>query len=437
MIYLSKPTSIQLEITDKCNFCCRHCYHLDYEQPKRNFDLADEGIIAIAEKIVENQIFSVIITGGEPLVRKKLVRFLVKMFKENNMDVSLNTNLQLLDSETLESLIVGGLDGMLVSCPSSSLEMYKFMTGGGEYGRFMSKLEMLVASGQHFAVNMVVNKINFGDIRSTAKRMKDAGVRIFGATPMGLNLENPDTANMLTQEEVVELINSLIWIKDNLGMQVDIFEALPKCIFPAGIAKMNLPFVNRRCQAGKTVASIANNGGVRPCSHNSKVYGNILCESLSSIWEKMSDWRGQETVPDSCVDCNILKRCFGGCRITAKAYTGLDKGKDPLMTLPIHTDYFSHMQNVETRIDLDTKITFAKIFRFRKEGDYDYLVSSTRNNGNMMIVNRQLLSFMQHLKRVCPLKLSDLARLSGVSFTNLDFQKVVRLLITRGFILSQ
>lgn len=437
MLSLTRPLTVQLEITDKCNLKCKHCYHLDFKCHKSSKDLSDEAVMLMAERLIENEVFSTIITGGEPLIRKNLTGRLIKRFRELNINTSLNTNLQLLDESTLNGFLLNHLDGMLVSCPSTHPEIYERMTGGGSLCRFLSRLDMVIKGGQHFSVNMVVNRINLGDIRRSAEFLGSLGVKIFGATPMGLNLENPNPENLLTPLEVQQLIEDLIWVKDNLGLNVDIFEALPKCAFPAWIRKMDLPFLNRRCQAGKTVISISNNGDVRPCSHNPQAYGNILSESLESIWTKMSAWRNFQTIPIRCENCKLCPKCFGGCRITARAYTGDYKGEDPWMGLPILLDEKPQKNEKYIEINPNMLVSFAETFRWRHESGDDYVITSTRNNKNITVVNGQLLSFVRHLKKVCPIKLGDLAMSVQKDFADPEFQRVICLLLTRGFISSQ
>ena len=364
---LTKPISTQIEITDLCNLKCRHCYHLDFDCKINSHDVSDDQVMLMATKLVESQVFSVVITGGEPLIRKSLTRQLVAYLKGCNIDVSLNTNLQLLDTETLDNFVANRLDGMLISCPATDPEIYRIMTGGGDVSRFLDKLKLVVDHKQHFSVNMVVNRRNLGHIRQTAKSLHNMGVKIFGATPMGLNAENPDLENLLNLSDVRTLVEELVWVRENLGMEVDIFEALPKCAFSPHIRKTNLSFLNRKCQAGKTIISVANNGDVRPCSHNPAVYGNILYEHLTVIWQRMNEWRDFQTVPNRCQDCKMLANCFGGCRITAKACTGDCRGEDPWMDSPILIDDRPTRIKPEISPYPEMRITFSETFRWRQE----------------------------------------------------------------------
>ena len=76
----------------------------------------------IARIIVENKIYSVALTGGEPLTKPDLLFRLLSYFIKNDVNPSINTNLLLLDQriiDKLKKLVAGGL---LVSCPSSDPE---------------------------------------------------------------------------------------------------------------------------------------------------------------------------------------------------------------------------------------------------------------------------------------------------------------------------
>jgi radical SAM protein with 4Fe4S-binding SPASM domain len=398
--------------------------------------MSDDRIMMIAEKIISIGVFSVIITGGEPLIRKNLIRQLIRYLKRSNIDVSLNTNLLLLDSTSLRDFIDNGLDGILVSCPSSNPVLYNFMTGGGIYSNFYSQLRMLIDSGQHFSVNMVVNQNNLDYIRQTAISMQNLGVKIFSATPMALNLQTPDKDNLLSLEQVRKLIDDLVWIQKNLDLTVDIFEAIPKCAFPIEIRKSKFSFLNRKCQAGKTIVTIANNGDVRPCSHNPKVYGNLFVETIENIWMSMSDWRDKTYLPDRCSNCKLVKDCYGGCRITAKTYTGHCQGEDPWMDFPITEQEIKISNKKIYDLNPSTTIVFSKRLRWRQEKQDRYLISSTRSNRNITMVNESLFNFVCFLKETSPVTIHDLCQKTGHDFKseNDELKNILIQLIQRDFV---
>src|SRR5574344_1226465 len=101
---LKFPTHVQLEITDVCNLRCVHCYHFDINKKQKSKDLEDEKVIEIVKKIIDAKIYSLIITGGEPLSRPKLLLKIVSLAKQAGIFVSINTNLLLLNSHILGEL---------------------------------------------------------------------------------------------------------------------------------------------------------------------------------------------------------------------------------------------------------------------------------------------------------------------------------------------
>ena len=320
--HLSLPLTAQLEVTDFCNHRCIHCYNLDSEiknRPMRKVD--DDTVLACAQKLVDNKIFSVIVTGGEPLLKKELTKKVIRLLKKSQTKVSLNSNITLLDDDFIGFLKEQKI-GLLTSCPSGVESSFARLVGIDNYSVFETNVKKLVAAGVRFTVNMVVTKENQHEIRTTAEKMSALGCKSFAATPMGLNVEYPRLDLLLSIDEVRDVIADLLWIEDSLKMEVDILEVLPKCIFPEYVLKGKHHFLDRKCTAGRLVIAVSCNGDVRPCPHNPYSYGNILQEDLRNIWEKMSSWRSLQYVPEECKDCTWLNRCNGGCRTSAKVFNG-------------------------------------------------------------------------------------------------------------------
>lgn len=423
---LKNPLSVQLEITDRCNYHCAHCYHLDFDHAHASGELSEQRFLSLAEKIVEARVFSTIITGGEPLIRSDLAIKLVSFLKKAGQDVSLNTNLSLADSGVISNLIRSGLDTFLISCPAAGVEKYREMTGG-DYAKFLNNIGYLVSQECDFAINMVVNTRNIGLIRETAAAMRDLGVERFGATPMALNPLRPDLGHFLTLDQVRFLVEELLWVRSNLGLKVDIFEALPKCVFPPEVLSGDYRFLRRSCQAGKTIVSIGCNGDVRPCSHSDKVFGNLLREDLPSIWKKMSGYRDESRIPGACSDCKVLNRCFGGCRVTAETYAGGKNPVDPWMTEALDENPFWPAWEKEL---LPGKVlSLPGDLRFRQDGEDAFAVTTAKFVSNLALVNGELLAFLQYIARVKRSTIGMLAQGCKTSFSSHAFQSTIRKLL--------
>lgn len=394
--YLSLPLTAQLEVTDFCNHRCIHCYNLDSEIKNRPMrQVGDETVLKCAQTLIDNKIFGVIVTGGEPLIKKELTKQVISLLEEHGIRVSLNSNLTLFDDDFIAFLKEKKV-GVLTSCPSGIQSSFTKLVGVDNYKKFETNLKKLVDARIRFTVNMVVTKENLNEVRPTAEKMKSLGCKSFAATPMGLNVEYPRLDLLLSVDEVRQVISDLLWIEKELGMKVDVLEALPKCVFPESVLMEKHAFLNRKCQAGRTVIAVSCNGDVRPCAHNPFSYGNLLEEDLRDIWQKMSDWRSAQYVPEPCIDCTWLNRCNGGCRTSAKVFNG-DWNKNDmwctgkLTVLP--------PSDPKQRIELkpNTKLQFIKDITIRKEDEEACVIYNVEDDVFFM-VNQAYYDFIIDLK---------------------------------------
>lgn len=427
--YLSLPLTAQLEVTDCCNHRCIHCYNLDSEiqnRPTRHVD--DEIVLKCAQKLIDNHVFGVIVTGGEPLIKKELTKQVISLLKEHQIRVSLNSNLTLFDDDFIAFLKEKKV-GVLTSCPSGFPASFTKLVGVDNYARFEANLKKLVAAGVRCTVNMVVTKENLHEIRPTAEKMKVLGCKSFAATPMGLNVEYPKLDLLLTVEEVRQVIADLLWIEKALGLKVDVLEALPKCVFPETVLMEKHAFLNRKCQAGRTVIAVSCNGNVRPCAHNPYSYGNLLEEDLRGIWQKMSDWRSAQYVPEPCLDCVWLNRCNGGCRTSAKAFNG-DWNKNDmwctgkLAVLPPNNDHLTIELNPETRLQ------FTPDLQARKEDEEAWVIYNAADDVFFM-VNQAYYEFIMGLKEQDSFSFGALCQANHLSPDNPQIQDIITFLIRK------
>ncbi len=297
-----------------------------------NRDLSDERTLQIMQKLIDSRVFVVTLTGGDPFCRKPLLLQLAKMTEGTDTSLSVNTNLLLLDDDILNS----ELCDFLVSCVSSDPETYKLMTDGGDYHKFEKNLARLVGcKTKGVQINMVVNKRNLQHVRSTATRMAELGVKRFAASPMMIGSSiTTETDYILSRDQILQVVEDLEWMKQTLGLSIEIAEALPKCLFPAEILQKDYSFLNRACSQAYGSVQVSNRGFIRPCPDSEEVYGNILEDSLQDTYARMEDLRVCNDLPEECKSCVACFDCRGGCRVQAYNCTKSKTGKDPWMTKP-------------------------------------------------------------------------------------------------------
>jgi len=392
-------------------------------------DLNDNEMIQLIQKMVRAQIYSLVITGGEPFARPIITLKTAEIAKKAGMFVSINTNLLLLTPEAIIELKKIKIDSLLVSCPASDPTIYKQITRLGNYDQLHTKLELLLSADVSCLINMVVTPINNRFIRSTATDMSKLGIKRFAATPASLNVEHPNNQELLNRQQTITLLEDLRWCSDYLGLKVDILEPLPKCFLPDWCWEKNYTFTKRTCQAGRMSVSVSNTGDVRPCSHNPIAYGNLLQESLKHIWSKMNIYRNDIT-PVICKSCSTVSICNGACRTNSLATTGLLNETDRLTVGPT---ILPAIKRPEIKIEDDSVVHFKGKLRFRPEAK-NYSISSKNSGDNLIIVNKEMFRFIRWLEKSLPLSVKELIENGATNSKKTDFTKILELLIKKEFV---
>ncbi|MDH3612734.1 MAG: GTP 3',8-cyclase MoaA [Gammaproteobacteria bacterium] len=133
---LSRPLhDLRISLLDRCNFRCPYCmpeteFHEDYEFLTRSQRLTHEEILKVAGVATGLGVSKIRLTGGEPLLDKKLpdlVRGLAAL--PGVEDLALTTNAMLLAPAAAE-LADAGLHRVTISLDSLDEQVFKTMSGG-------------------------------------------------------------------------------------------------------------------------------------------------------------------------------------------------------------------------------------------------------------------------------------------------------------------
>ena len=79
--YERKMDYLRISVTDRCNFRCQYCMPEDIRFQDKSHILTLEEMLTFAEACLQVGVNKVRVTGGEPLVRRGVVKF-VRWLKE-------------------------------------------------------------------------------------------------------------------------------------------------------------------------------------------------------------------------------------------------------------------------------------------------------------------------------------------------------------------
>jgi len=109
------PYQLTVDITNKCNLRCLHCYNFSGENICVDEEMTDEELTRLIKDVADMNPLNLCFCGGEPLLRKDILLKLIKILADKNIQISFVTNGLLLTEEVAKELKGAGLSRAQVS----------------------------------------------------------------------------------------------------------------------------------------------------------------------------------------------------------------------------------------------------------------------------------------------------------------------------------
>jgi len=153
------------ELTYRCNFRCGHCYvPVGYKRKYGNKELKTEEIFSILDQLRDLGCFYLGLTGGEPFLRKDIVKVL-RYAKDKGFEIIIYTNGSLIDSEMAGELKAINPNKVDITIPAMSERAFEDITGiAGARARVFRAIELLNERGVNLGFKTCVLKENEAEI---------------------------------------------------------------------------------------------------------------------------------------------------------------------------------------------------------------------------------------------------------------------------------
>ncbi len=302
------------ECTLRCNMRCRHCGS-DCRVSALQPDMPFEDFRNVLEEIrrhYDSHKIMVVITGGEPLMRKDLEKC-GRAIYDMEFPWGIVTNGRALTRQRFESLLKAGLHSATVSLDGFE-DDHNWMRGTADgFGYAVEAIKMFTSSPSiNFDVVTCVNSRNYATLEQFKEFLISLGLkqwRIFTVFPVGRAAQ--DAELQLNKEQHRGLMDFIVRTRKEGRIKVNF-----ACEGFLGEYEGKVRDHLYSCQAGLSIASVLIDGSISACSSIRSNYhqGNIYKDSFVDVWEnRFGPYRDRSwTRNGPCEHCRYFRYCQGG-----------------------------------------------------------------------------------------------------------------------------
>ena len=301
------------ECTLRCNLHCRHCgsdCKTSAEQP--DMPAADfyKVLDSIAARQDPHKVF-VIISGGEPLMRKDLEQVCAGI-AQRGFPWGMVTNGMALTVDRYQALLKAGMRSVTVSLDGLE-QQHNAMRGHPLSFRMVDRMLDMLTRTTNLTYDVVtcVNRRNWGSLADIKEYLISKGVgrwRLFSVFPVGRAADDPEMK--LTPEEFKGMFQFIHEARREGRIRVDY-----GCEGFLGNWEGEVRDHFFTCQAGVNIGSVLCDGSISACTSIRANYhqGNIYQDNFMDVWEqRFQPYRNREWMrKDECGDCSYFRYCRG------------------------------------------------------------------------------------------------------------------------------
>ena len=285
-----------LNITNRCNLACRHCYIGEAGQEEMQPDVFEKTI----SQFEDMGGLKLMISGGEPLLHSKF-RELMDILQSYKLRTVILSNGTLIDDVTAGTLSQY-VNEVQVSIDGT--QSHDLLRGKGSYEKAMAGISALKNAGIPISIATMVHRHNTGEFDEMQTLFSDMDAISWG-------VDVPCEAGNLS---------------GNPDFLLDAKDSAPFLNYGFGEGAHESTG-NYTC--GSHLCSVAVDGTISRCGFfEDEPAGDV--NDLKSAWDKLCEnylWTLDRL---DCGDCNAINECRGGCRFRAKVYRGM-LAPDPVM----------------------------------------------------------------------------------------------------------
>lgn len=319
--------TLWLKVTNKCNLKCPYCYADSKIENDSTSELNIDEIEMIFKELKEMGLEKIVITGGEPLLRKDIVEILKRA--KNYGQLQLLTNGVIFNQDILDE-IVKYVDIIQFSIDSYDGQKHNQIRGKGNFEKTMRTVKYIQGLGFKNVVFAVTptpaNDVDLVKMIDFCIENKVRRLHVNRYVPLGRarDYEKFDIEKFYRKADeayahIHELYKNAIKRREKFDFSIDIAGDFVNSVYSKG--------KKYSCGLNKSIISVEANGDVYLCQamHDENLkLGNIRVQRIKDIQKKVNKDFGCFCVDciGKCKDCDVRYWCGAGCRALAYAVNG-------------------------------------------------------------------------------------------------------------------
>ena len=333
--------AINLMITGKCNYNCRHCFNAaDNAEKMSEWDW--DALMDLFDQAADCGMHSITLTGGEPMLYPRFLDAVREIYKRGMVLEKLTTNGYFLTKEVLDEFKALKCSP-LIKISFDGIGNHDWMRGHkGAEARTLEAFKLCVDEGFEVSSQTQVNRRTIDSIWDTMCLLDSMGVnkmRLIRTTPVPRWIKNePDGSLPIPEyfERMLELADRYMRGDHNMAVLVwqfirffpkDKFYRMEDVISPCGVESPTQPV----CAGNRRMMAVTCEKDVALCMQMSDYakYFGYECENLGErrLKDIITSGKWHDAVCTNhyalkknsakCGSCEWFGHCGGGCRALA------------------------------------------------------------------------------------------------------------------------
>lgn len=302
------------ECTLRCNLACKHCGSDCHKDPVQK-DMPLEDFLRVVDSItphVDTHNTMIVLTGGEPLMRKDLEKCGLELYKRE-YPWGIVSNGLAMTPQRIESLLNAGLRSVTISLDGLEQEHNEMRGSAESYRSAVKAIATLATKGDEIIFDVVtcVTQSNFGQLDQIRELLVSLGVkrwRVFTVFPIGRATQHDEL--QLPPAQFRALFDFIKTTRREGRIEMSY-----GCEGFLGSYETEVRDSFFFCKAGVNIASVLADGSISACPNlrANFIQGNIYKDDFMDVWNnrytKFRDRSWAKT--GECADCQHFDHCKG------------------------------------------------------------------------------------------------------------------------------